>query len=128
MSEVHSKQKTELPLEIRSSNGFESEQSAKSSEIRVRFDAQEKLFGALPMKLVLFTGGFAGFLIATLASNSTDRASDLAMRDAVVGCLLGAILFHWFWSAVVAVIDQIHVAKRATVHSRTASVTPPKAR
>ncbi|CAM2827143.1 hypothetical protein [Rariglobus hedericola] len=74
------------------------------------------------MKFVFLTGGFVGFVIAAIAGLSAGRDSGLVLRDAAIGCLVGALLFRWFWSVVVkALADTI---ERRRVEARAAELSP----
>jgi divalent metal cation (Fe/Co/Zn/Cd) transporter len=53
------------------------------------------------MKFVFLTGGFVGFALAASSGLSAGREAGFVLRDAAVGCLVGALLFRWFWSVVV---------------------------
>jgi len=49
------------------------------------------------MKALFLAGGFAGFALCSLAGLMAGRAPDLILRDAAIGCLVGALLVRWFW-------------------------------
>ena len=49
------------------------------------------------MKSLFLAGGFAGFLLSAVAGLAAGRAPDLILRDAAIGCLVGALLVRWFW-------------------------------
>jgi hypothetical protein len=49
------------------------------------------------MKALFLAGGFAGFVLCSLAGLLAGRAPDLILRDAAIGCLAGALLVRWFW-------------------------------
>lgn len=65
------------------------------------------------MKYVFLTGGFLGFALVCAAGLSAGREPDLVLRDASLGCLVGALLMKWFWGHVVEAIRQTVEAKRA---------------
>ena len=69
------------------------------------------------MKFMFLAGGFAGFILAGAAGLSADRAYDLVLRDAALGCLAGALLFRWFWSVVVKAITETLTARRAAARA-----------
>lgn len=91
------------------------------------------------MKFAFLAGGFAGFALAALAGFSADRDADLILRDAAIGCLIGAVLFRWFWSMMLKALFETATARRAaaanlsnaaaaapeaeTAKTKTASVT-----
>ncbi|MBE7538280.1 MAG: hypothetical protein HS122_07695 [Opitutaceae bacterium] len=64
------------------------------------------------MKFIFLTGGFAGFVITAATGFLADRAPDLVLRDAAIGCLAGALLFRWFWSVVIKVFGETMELKR----------------
>jgi hypothetical protein len=49
------------------------------------------------MKSLFLAGGFAGFVLCSVAGFAAGRAPDLILRDAAIGCLAGALLVRWFW-------------------------------
>ena len=53
------------------------------------------------MKFVFLAGGFAGFLAAGSTSFFVGHQPDRILFDAAVGCLVGALLFRWFWTVLV---------------------------
>ena len=52
------------------------------------------------MKSIFLAGGFAGFLSAGLTSYWVGHQPDRILFDAAVGCLVGAMLFRWFWTVL----------------------------
>jgi hypothetical protein len=46
------------------------------------------------MKFFLLSGGFIGFVLSYTASWNADNAAAQVLRDGVIGCLAGAILFR----------------------------------
>ncbi len=69
------------------------------------------------MKFVFLAGGLAGFLLAAGAGWWADRAPDRIFLDASIGCLVGALLFRWFWTVLVRGI-------RETILQRHAAANP----
>jgi len=69
------------------------------------------------MKFVFLAGGLAGFLSAGAAGWWAGRAPDRVFFDASLGCLIGALLFRWFWTVLVRGI-------RETILQRHAAVIP----
>ena len=65
------------------------------------------------MRFIFLLGGFVGFLLTCIAGLFADRAIDLVLRDAAIGCLIGALLFRWFWSVFVKALSIAVRAKRA---------------
>ncbi|MBP7141308.1 MAG: hypothetical protein KBA71_05330 [Opitutaceae bacterium] len=80
------------------------------------------------MKFVFLTGGFAGFALTAAAGFLADRAPDLVLRDAAIGCLAGALLFRWFWSVVIKVfgeaieLNRIAASAEAEAHAAEKAV------
>jgi hypothetical protein len=52
------------------------------------------------MKHFQLVGGFCGFVLAFCSSISAGNEVAIALRDAAVGCLCGAILFRGFHSVL----------------------------
>ncbi len=69
------------------------------------------------MKFIFLAGGLAGFLCAGISGWSANRAADRILMDAAVGCLVGALLFRWFWTVLVRGI-------RETILQRHAAPSP----
>ena len=65
------------------------------------------------MKFIFLSGGFAGFLIAGVGSVWAGHQPDRALLDGAVGCLVGALLFCWFWTVLVRGIRETILARHA---------------
>ncbi|HEY4246618.1 MAG TPA: hypothetical protein VGM64_07160 [Lacunisphaera sp.] len=52
------------------------------------------------MRFVFLFGGVLGFVVAALTGWLADRPADRILLDAAIGCLVGALLFRWFWSVL----------------------------
>ena len=65
------------------------------------------------MKFVFLSGGLAGFLVAGAGSFWTGHQPDRILFDGAVGCLVGAILFRWFWTVLVRGIRETILARQA---------------
>ena len=65
------------------------------------------------MKFVFLSGGFAGFIIAGAGSLWAGHQPDRVLLDGAVGCLVGAILFRWFWTVLVRGIRETILARQA---------------
>lgn len=74
------------------------------------------------MKFVFLAGGFAGFLATGGASFWADHAPDRVLFDSAVGCLVGALLFRWFWTVFVRGIRETIIAR----HNATAAANAAK--
>lgn len=68
------------------------------------------------MKFVFLAGGCAGFVFTAAASYWADHQPDRILFDGAVGCLVGALLFRWFWTVLVGGI-------RETIRARNAATT-----
>jgi hypothetical protein len=75
------------------------------------------------MKFIFLSGGFAGFLLAAASGYFSGSSADRVLLDAAVGCLIGALLFRWFWTVLVRGIRETiltrHAAATATVPAKT---------
>jgi hypothetical protein len=69
------------------------------------------------MKFIFLAGGLAGFCLAAISGWCADRAPDRILLDASLGCLVGALLFRWFWTVLVRGI-------RETILQRHAAAAP----
>jgi hypothetical protein len=80
------------------------------------------------MKFVFLAGGFVGFALAAVAGLGAGRDAALVLRDAAVGCLVGALLFRWFWSVVVKALAETVERRRRealAVETKPVPATPP---
>lgn len=66
------------------------------------------------MKFVFLSGGLTGFLVGLGTSWLLDHAPDRVFLDASVGCLIGAVLFRWFWTIVLAGLRDTVLARQRT--------------
>ncbi len=74
------------------------------------------------MKFVFLSGGFAGFLIAGITSYWVGHEADRMLFDAAVGCLVGALLFRWFWTVLVRGIRETILARHAAAAAPSTKV------
>jgi hypothetical protein len=65
------------------------------------------------MKFVFLAGGFAGFLAGASSSYWAGRQPDRIFLDGAAGCLVGALLFRWFWTVLVRGIRETIQARHA---------------
>jgi hypothetical protein len=65
------------------------------------------------MKFVFLAGGVAGFLSVAATGYFAGRPADRIFFDAAVGCLVGAMLFRWFWTVLVRGIRETILARHA---------------
>jgi hypothetical protein len=74
------------------------------------------------MKFVFLLGGIAGFLVGAGTDFFSDRAPERILFDGAVGCLVGALLFRWFWTVLVHGIRETllnrHAAATATAKAK----------
>lgn len=80
------------------------------------------------MKFVFLAGGFVGFALAAVAGLGAGRDAAPVLRDAAIGCLVGALLFRWFWSVVVkAMAETVERRRREapSVEAKPVPATPP---
>lgn len=73
------------------------------------------------MKFVFFIGGMIGFALAALAGWWAERAPDRILLDAALGCLVGALLFRWFWTILVGGIRDTIMARHAAATAAAAA-------
>ena len=73
------------------------------------------------MKFVFLSGGLAGFLIAGAAGYHADRAADRVLFDAALGCLVGAVLFRWFWTVLLHGFRETYLNRQRDAASAAAS-------
>lgn len=52
------------------------------------------------MRFVFLFGGVLGFSIAALTGWLAERSANRILLDAALGCLIGALLFRWFWTVL----------------------------
>lgn len=85
------------------------------------------------MKFIFLAGGLAGFLATAGASYLADHQPDRVFFDGAVGCLVGALLFRWFWTVLVHGMRETILARHAAstaaaAEAAPAPANPPKAR
>jgi hypothetical protein len=73
------------------------------------------------VKFVFLIGGLLGFSATLVTSWLLDHAPDRVFFDASVGCLVGAVLFRWFWTIVLAGLRDTVVAR---YHASLSTPTP----
>jgi hypothetical protein len=76
------------------------------------------------MKSIFLAGGFAGFAIVAVAGFAQGRAPDRVLMDSAVGCLVGALLFRWFWTILVRGIRETILIR----HAAASATTPAKSK
>ena len=78
------------------------------------------------MKFVFLSGGLTGFLLAAAAGYNADRAADRIFFDAALGCLVGAVLFRWFWSVLLQGFRETYLNRQRDAASAAAAGAKPK--
>jgi hypothetical protein len=82
------------------------------------------------MKFVFLAGGLSGFVLGLVTSWMLDHAPDRVFLDAAVGCLVGALLFRWFWKVVLTglrdTVTARHRAHLASLNSPAPAATKAK--
>lgn len=58
------------------------------------------------MKFAFLLGGIAGFLAGAGTALFCEAGSDRILLDGAVGCLVGGLLFRWFWNCVIACLRE----------------------
>jgi len=76
------------------------------------------------MKFIFLTGGFAGFLTAGVTGWSSDHSPQRTLLDAAVGCLVGAMLFRWFWTVLVGSLRETLVLRREAATAAAEAAAP----
>ncbi|MEN9404223.1 MAG: hypothetical protein RL091_2926 [Verrucomicrobiota bacterium] len=74
------------------------------------------------MKFVFLSGGLTGFVLGLVTSWLLDHPADRVLFDAAVSCLVGAVLFRWFWSIVLSGLRETVVARHEAAQSLSSSV------
>lgn len=84
------------------------------------------------MRSIFLLGGFVGFSVVAVAGLLAGRSGDRVLLDAAVGCLVGGILFRWFWSnltqALVHTVKAKREARRAAEEATAAAAKTAQAR
>ena len=65
------------------------------------------------MKFVFLPGGAIGFLLAVVTGWLSNHAPDRILLDGALGCLVGALLFRWFWTVLVRGIRETILNRHA---------------
>jgi len=73
------------------------------------------------MKTLFLIGGLAGFLICLATGLAAGRAVDAIVRDAAVGCLVGALLVRWFWMVLLRGFRETLTARRRAAEEAAAA-------
>ncbi len=64
------------------------------------------------MRFVFMLGGLLGFVLAGASSWLADCGPDRILLDAVLGCLVGGLLFRWFWSVLLTGVRETMAARQ----------------
>lgn len=78
------------------------------------------------MRFIFLLGGMLGFAIAGAASWRADSGAGRIFFDAACGCLVGALLFRWFWTVLLGGLrETVHARHRAAqAAAQTAEAKP----
>ena len=76
------------------------------------------------MKSIFLAGGLAGFLLPAAAGLYAGRAPDRVLFDAAIGCLVGAVLFRWFWNVLLHGFREAYLSRQRA--AAAANGTKPK--
>jgi len=76
------------------------------------------------MRFIFLAGGFTGFLTSAAAGWAADRSANAILLDAMLGSVVGALLFRWFWSVVLRGMRETFVAR----HRAAEQAAGPKAK
>lgn len=75
------------------------------------------------MKFIFLAGGFAGFALTAVIGLMAERSPDMVLRDAMIACIVSALLFRWFWSVLVRALTETVNAKRAAAEAALAAAS-----
>lgn len=79
------------------------------------------------MRFIFLLGGLAGFAVAGGTSWYAESGPDRIFLDAACGSLVGALLFRWFWTVLLAGLrETVHARQKAAVAQAAAAVAEPK--
>jgi pimeloyl-ACP methyl ester carboxylesterase len=77
------------------------------------------------MRFVFLFGGSLGFAVAALTGWLADRSADRIVLDGAVGCLIGALLFRWFWTVLLRGLrETILIRQKAAVVAASTGKQP----
>ncbi|HEY0967442.1 MAG TPA: hypothetical protein VGD88_08640 [Opitutaceae bacterium] len=80
------------------------------------------------MKFVFLAGGSAGFALGAGTAFWAGREPDRILLDGAVGCLVGALLFRWFWTVLVHGIRETIVTRHAAAVAAAEAAAPAKSK
>ena len=75
------------------------------------------------MRFVFIFSGFTGFLLVALTGFLAERAPDVVLRDAALGCLIAALLGRWFWRVLQNAVAQTAALRRAAAEAAAEAET-----
>ena len=75
------------------------------------------------MKFVFLAGGIAGFLFAAASGLYAGRPADRVLFDAAVGCLVGAVLFRWFWNVLLHGFREAYLSRQRAATAAASTKT-----
>ena len=65
------------------------------------------------MRSIFLLGGFVGFAVTAASEMQAGYSGNRILLDGAIACLVGGILFRWFWKQIVAALSVAVKAKRA---------------
>lgn len=78
------------------------------------------------MRFVFLCGGTLGFVLAAAAGWLADRTPDRILLDAALGCLVGALLFRWFWTVLLRGLRETILSRQKAATVAAAPGKPPR--
>ena len=77
------------------------------------------------MRFIFLLGGMSGFAVAGVTSWYADCGPGRIFFDAACGCLVGAMLFRWFWTVVLSGLrETVHLRHKAAQAAQAAEPKP----
>ncbi len=67
------------------------------------------------MRYIFLLGGLLGFALAAGTAFWMQRGPDRVFLDGAIGCLVGALLFRWLWTVLLAGLHETLVARQRAV-------------
>jgi len=77
------------------------------------------------MKFVFLLGGAGGFLTAAATDYFSQRSPDRILLDGAIGCLVGSMLFKWFWNVLINGVRDTYIARHLAAQAPAVPPPPP---
>ena len=75
------------------------------------------------MRFIFLLGGMFGFSVAGATSWYSESGPNRVFFDAACGCLVGALLFRWFWNVLLGGLrEAVHARHKAALAVQAAEV------